>query len=198
MTLCFYSEDFFSKCEILFRPDLADKAVLVVTKTKTGLFGEKILSANKIAKTAGFFPGNFLSRNSILPEGASVFYENPLLYEDMGRRMLCVCRRFSDKVDFDENGNINLLFPDCRSRDFSSFSSRIAKCIKKETGIDVNVKIINDVGEQEKKDREKNYRKMNFFRRKHAVSSFKMNTGNFPVKYSPLYTTDTSALPVVR
>ena len=35
MTLCFYSEDFFSKCEILFRPDLADKAVLVVTKTKT-------------------------------------------------------------------------------------------------------------------------------------------------------------------
>lgn len=198
MILCFYSEDFFSKCETLFRPDLADKAVLVVSKTKSLLSRKKIVSANKIAKNAGFLPGNFLHRNSILPEGTSIFYENPGLYEDIGKRMICVCRRFSDKVCFDDKGNITISFSNSGIRDFLSLSSRIAKCIKKETGIDVNVEITDKDGETGKKDRHNFNLKVNSRVERYGRIFVKMRKDIFPVKYSPLYTTDTSALPVVR
>lgn len=196
MNVCFFCEDFFSKCESLFRPDLAEKPVVVVSKAKNPLCRRKILSANTIARAMGLCAGIFLPDDSSLPESVCLFYENPALYGDIARRMLYVCRRFSRAVSTDGGGNITVCFDDSRTGDFSSFSARIASCIRRETGIDVQVRLMcaaAPVVTATKPPSGKNSRAP-----KNTCLPIGPSAGRFRVKYSPGYTTDTAALPAVK
>lgn len=88
--------NFFVSCERLFRPDLVDQPVIVLS-SNDGC----IVSRSNEAKALGFKMGEpyFMVREKCRRERVAVFSSNFDLYRDVSRRVMYTLRRFSDNVE---------------------------------------------------------------------------------------------------
>lgn len=127
--------NFFASCELVFRPDLQGKPVIVLSNND----GCAVARSNE-AKALGIKMGDpyFKIRNIVDKNGVAVFSGNFPLYGDMSRRVQEVLRRFSPSV---EQYSIDEAFLDFRGiqADFDALAKRIsAECLRC-TGIPVSV-----------------------------------------------------------
>lgn len=87
---------FYASCETVFRPDLRDKAIVVLSNNDGC-----IISLNKAAKKLGIKMGApyFKQREELLRHKVVVFSSNYALYGDMSRRVMETLEQISTRVD---------------------------------------------------------------------------------------------------
>ena len=88
--------NFFVSCERLFRPDLAEQPIIVLS-SNDGC----VVSRSNEAKALGFKMGEpyFQVREKCHLHNVAVFSSNFALYRDISRRVMYTLRRFSDNVE---------------------------------------------------------------------------------------------------
>ena len=128
---------FYASCEQVFRPDLKNKPVVVLSNNDGC-----IIAANKEAKALTHIPmfqPVFKIKKILDDNGVTCFSSNYTLYSDMSRRVMDTLKSFSPKV---EEYSIDESFVDL-SHYYCSDLNEIAKSIKetvlKHTGIPVGV-----------------------------------------------------------
>lgn len=130
---------FYASCELVFRPDLKGKPVLVLSNNDGC-----VIAANKEAKTLAEMPmfqpifkiKKFLDENNV-----TYFSSNYTLYSDMSRRVMNTLRMFSPVV---EEYSIDESFVDLSyspDNDFEGLGRNMKNTVEKNTGIPVGVGI---------------------------------------------------------
>lgn len=128
---------FFASCETLFRPDLKDKPVIVLS-SNDGC----IVAANRKAKSLGLkmFAPYFEIKKELEFHGVAVFSSNFALYADMSRRVNATLAEFSPQIEI---YSIDECFINITGIDVTNENSELAKAMKKRvesyTGIPVCV-----------------------------------------------------------
>ncbi|MFC6268055.1 Y-family DNA polymerase [Frigoriflavimonas asaccharolytica] len=130
---------FYASCEQVFRPDLQNKPVIVLSNNDGCA-----IAANKHAKALTeipMFQPIFKIKNLLDENNVSYFSSNYTLYSDMSRRVMNTLRAFSPLV---EEYSIDESFVDLSHStdlDFQNLGSIIKKTVEKNTGIPVGVGI---------------------------------------------------------
>ena len=124
---------FYASCEQVFRPDLLDKPVIVLSNNDGC-----VVARSAEAKALGIEMGVplFEIKRLVSKHRVAVFSSNYTLYGDMSRRVMHILDRFSPEV---ENYSIDesfLTLPDCEPFEFAA---NIKKTVKQWTGIPVSV-----------------------------------------------------------
>ena len=90
------ADSFYASCEIIFRPDLQNKPVVVLTNNDT-----VIISLNKKAKQIGLERGFRLFEHKALCKQHNVvaFSSNYTLYADISRRITEIYMEYSGNVE---------------------------------------------------------------------------------------------------
>ena len=130
--------NFFASCERVFRPDLRDKPVIVLSNND----GCAVARSNE-AKALGIGMGApfFKIKDIVERNGVAVFSGNMALYGDMSRRVRCVLEEFSPAV---EVYSIDEAFLDLRGMDnidFDAYAKTISSECLRLTSIPVSVGI---------------------------------------------------------
>lgn len=130
--------NFFVSCERVFRPDLQNTPVIVLSSND----GCAIARSNE-AKALGIKMGApfFKIRSLVEKHGVAVFSGNMALYGDMSQRVRWVLEEFAPAV---EVYSIDEAFLDLRgitNIDFDSYAKEISACCWKMTSIPVSVGI---------------------------------------------------------
>ena len=128
---------FYASCEQVFRPDLQNKPVVVLSNNDGC-----IIAANREAKALTHIPmfqPIFKIKNILDANGVVCFSSNYTLYSDMSRRVMDTLRSFSPVV---EEYSIDESFVDLschRSRDHEQIANSIKTTVFQHTGIPVGV-----------------------------------------------------------
>src|ERR1700709_2284458 len=87
---------FYCSCERVFRPDLADKPVVVLSNNDGC-----IIARSKLAKELGIEMGApyFKIKEVLKRYNVTIFSSNYTLYDDMSRRMVNTLRPFADDLE---------------------------------------------------------------------------------------------------
>jgi DNA polymerase V len=90
------ANSFYASCERVFRPDLANKPVVVLSNNDGC-----VIARSKLAKEIGIEMGApyFQIREQVERNHVAVFSSNYTLYDDMSRRVQNVLRPFSDDME---------------------------------------------------------------------------------------------------
>jgi DNA polymerase V len=90
------ANSFYASCERVFRPDLADKPVVVLSNNDGC-----VIARSKLAKELGIEMGApyFKIREELERNHVAVFSSNYTLYDDMSRRMQSVLRPYCDDLE---------------------------------------------------------------------------------------------------
>lgn len=130
---------FYASCEQVFRPDLKNKPVIVLSNNDGCA-----IAANKQAKALTeipMFQPIFKIKKLLDDHNVTYFSSNYTLYSDMSRRVMDTLKIFSPLV---EEYSIDESFVDLShtaERDFHKLGRKIKKTIEKNTGIPVGVGI---------------------------------------------------------
>lgn len=130
---------FYASCEQVFRPDLKNKPVIVLSNNDGCA-----IAANKQAKSLTeipMFQPIFKIKKLLDDHNVTYFSSNYTLYSDMSRRVMDTLKIFSPLV---EEYSIDESFVDLShtaERDFHKLGRKIKKTIEKNTGIPVGVGI---------------------------------------------------------
>jgi len=130
---------FYASCEQVFRPDLRNRPVVVLSNNDGC-----IIAANKEAKALAnipMFQPVFKIRKLLDTSDVTYFSSNYTLYSDMSRRVMDTLRRFSPRV---EEYSIDESFVDLSGHPTGSYKSladNIKKTVLLRTGIPVGVGI---------------------------------------------------------
>ncbi|MCT8124703.1 translesion error-prone DNA polymerase V subunit UmuC [Alishewanella sp. BS5-314] len=131
--------NFYASCEKLFRPDLTDKPVVVLSNNDGC-----VVARSKEAKKLGIKMGVpvFQVRELIQKHGVVAFSSNYALYADMSQRVMNTLESLAPRV---EVYSIDESFLDLTGVDFSQsltdFGMQVRKVVQKWTGITVCVGI---------------------------------------------------------
>ncbi|CAM3883112.1 translesion error-prone DNA polymerase V subunit UmuC [Rheinheimera salexigens] len=131
--------NFYASCEKLFRPDLTDKPVVVLSNNDGC-----VVARSKEAKKLGIKMGVpvFQIRELIQKHGVVAFSSNYALYADMSQRVMNTLESLAPRV---EVYSIDESFLDLTGVDFSQsltdFGMQVRKVVQKYTGITVCVGI---------------------------------------------------------
>ena len=130
--------NFFASCERVFRPDLQDKPVIVLSNND----GCAVARSNE-AKALGIKMGDpfFKIKNLVQKHGVAVFSGNMALYGDMSQRVRWVLEEYAPAV---EVYSIDEAFMDLRgihNIDFDKYAKEISARCWKMTSIPVSVGI---------------------------------------------------------
>lgn len=126
--------NFFCSCERVFRPDLAGRPVVVLSNNDGC-----IVARSEEAKALGLKMGTpyFKAKDLIDKAGVTVFSSNYELYGDMSRRVMSMLASYTDKIDI---YSIDEAFVSLDGvPDVVGFGQRIAREVRKGTGIPVSV-----------------------------------------------------------
>lgn len=129
--------NFFVSCERVFRPDLAGRAVVVLSNND----GCAVSRSNE-AKALGIKMGQPLYQFAQLVDSGkvTVFSSNFILYGDMSRRVQTVLRRAAPQIEvysIDESFlNLDAMDP---ATDFDSWAKQLSRSCRRNTGIPVSV-----------------------------------------------------------
>jgi len=128
---------FYAACERVFRPDLANKAIAVLSNND-GI----IVALNTECKNMGFKRGDvfYEVRHKMEKKGVVVFSSNYTLYADMSSRMNLIYNLFAPEVEVYSIDESFLFFPNWKT-DYSEIGREIKKTVKRDTGIPVSIGI---------------------------------------------------------
>ncbi|MDU5192574.1 MAG: DNA polymerase V subunit UmuC, partial [Mixta calida] len=88
--------NFYASCEMIFRPDLADRPVIVLSNNDGC-----VISRNALAKQAGIAMAApyFMIQESVRQHGIEVFSSNYALYGDMSSRVMSLLEELAPRVE---------------------------------------------------------------------------------------------------
>jgi DNA polymerase V len=130
---------FYASCEQVFRPDLQNRPVIVLSNNDGC-----VIAANKQAKAVTkipMFQPIFKIKNLLDENNVAYFSSNYTLYSDMSRRVMNTLKMFSPLV---EEYSIDESFVDLShstNLDFQALGKTIKNTVQKNTGIPVGVGI---------------------------------------------------------
>jgi DNA polymerase V len=129
---------FFASCERLFRPDLADKPVVVLSNND-GV----VVARTKEAKQLGIKMGEpfFQIKQLVQQKRLTVFSSNFTLYSDLSRRVMQTLENFCPSVEIYSIDEAFLDLSGMEIKNLNEFSLSIAKTVLQWTGIPVSVGI---------------------------------------------------------
>ncbi|MDR0391183.1 MAG: Y-family DNA polymerase [Planctomycetaceae bacterium] len=129
---------FFASCERLFRPDLAGRAVVVLSNND-GV----VVARSKEAKQLGIKMGEpfFRIKQLTQQKKVAVFSSNFTLYADLSRRVMQTLENFCPVVEIYSIDEAFLDLSGMRINDLNKFGQNIATTVYRWTGIPVSVGI---------------------------------------------------------
>lgn len=127
--------NFFVSCERVFRPELLNCPVIVLSNND----GCAVALSNE-AKALGFKRGDpyFKIKNAVEANGAVVFSGNHRLYGDMSRRVMTTLHSFCDEIEvysIDEG----FLFFNEQVGDYVGLGREIVRAVRRNTGIPISL-----------------------------------------------------------
>src|SRR5882757_2987642 len=127
---------FYCSCERVFRPDLWNKPVVVLSNNDGC-----IISRSDEAKALGVGMAGpyFKERHIIEKHGIAVFSSNYNLYGDMSLRVMDTLRTFSDSVEVYSVDEAFIDLKDIPEKDLYEYAMHIRRTVEQWTGISVSV-----------------------------------------------------------
>lgn len=129
---------FYASCEKVFRPDLKDKPVVVVSNND-GV----IVALSSEAKSIGIrgFTPYYQAKEILKKYGVTVFSSNYSLYEDMSYRVMTTLEKFSPNVEIYSIDEAFLNLSGLERYDLTEYCRKIKDTVMKWTGIPVSIGI---------------------------------------------------------
>jgi DNA polymerase V len=127
-------DSFYASCERLFRPDLRDRPIAVLTNND-GL----IIALDRRCKELGFKRGDiyYQIKGQLEAAHVAVFSSNYTLYADISARINTIYNRYAPEVEFYSIDESFLFFPDWNNGDYTAIGHAIRKAVKTEIGVPV-------------------------------------------------------------
>ena len=127
--------NFYASCERVFRPDLENKPIVVLSNND----GCVIARSNE-AKKLGIKMGEpaFKKREVFERNKIKTFSTNFILYGDMSKRVMSILRNNSKEIEI---YSIDEAFIECYNEDLNTYGINLRKKVKQWTGIPVSVGI---------------------------------------------------------
>ena len=127
--------NFYASCERVFRPDLENKPIVVLSNND----GCVIARSNE-AKKLGIRMGEpaFKKREVFERNKIKTFSTNFILYGDMSKRVMSILRNSSKEIEI---YSIDEAFLKCYNEDLNTYGINLRKKVKQWTGIPVSVGI---------------------------------------------------------
>lgn len=127
--------NFYASCERVFRPDLENKPIVVLSNND----GCVIARSNE-AKKLGIKMGEpaFKKREVFERNKIKTFSTNFILYGDMSKRVMSILRNNSKEIEI---YSIDEAFIECYNEDLNTYGTNLRKKVKQWTGIPVSVGI---------------------------------------------------------
>ena len=127
--------NFYASCERVFRPDLENKPIVVLSNND----GCVIARSNE-AKKLGIKMGEpaFKKREVFERNKIKTFSTNFILYGDMSKRVMSILRNNSKEIEI---YSIDEAFLECYNEDLNTYGVNLRKKVKQWTGIPVSVGI---------------------------------------------------------
>ncbi|MDA9634642.1 Y-family DNA polymerase [bacterium] len=127
--------NFYASCERVFRPDLENKPIVVLSNND----GCVIARSNE-AKKLGIKMGEpaFKKREVFERNKIKTFSTNFILYGDMSKRVMSILRKSSKEIEI---YSIDEAFLKCYNEDLNTYGINLRKKVKQWTGIPVSVGI---------------------------------------------------------
>ena len=128
---------FFASCEKVFRPDLANRPVAVLSNNDGCVVARSPEAKKLVPMQATFFSIRHLVKRGEL----HIFSSNPVLYKDMSRRVIETLQRFSPEVEQYSIDEAFLGLHDFTHLDLTDYGYQIKATVQQWTGIPVSVGI---------------------------------------------------------
>jgi DNA polymerase V len=127
---------FYAACERLFRPDLLDKPIAVLSNND-GI----IIALNQECKNLGFHRGDvfFKVRDELARRHVTVFSSNYTLYADLSARLNVLYARHAPEVEIYSIDESFLYFPNLKESDLAEIGHDLYWQTRKEVGIPVSI-----------------------------------------------------------
>jgi DNA polymerase V len=132
------ANNFFCSCERLFRPDLQNKPVLVLSNND----GCVIARSNEVKKL-GIKMGEpaFKIKEQIIKHGITVFSSNYTLYGDLSKRIMSMLATFVPEIEVYSIDEAFLNFSGLEHFDLYQYGRQIVETTSKGTGIPISLGI---------------------------------------------------------
>jgi DNA polymerase V len=132
------ANSFYATCERIFRPDLADKPVVVLSNNDGC-----IVARSKEAKALGIDMQKpyFQIRHLIEQSNVAVFSSNYTLYADMSERLHWILRDFAERIETYSIDECFLFWKSAPLEGWTTLARRIAETMRQWTGLTVGVGI---------------------------------------------------------
>ena len=125
------ANSFYASCERLFRPDLRDKPIAVLSNND-GI----IVALTKECKALGLKRGNtyFKVKNFCQSNGVQIFSSNYTLYADMSWRLNSIYSLFAQRYEIYSIDESFLYLPEMESSEYSSVAHKLKEMAQQYTG----------------------------------------------------------------
>ncbi len=132
------ANSFYASCERLFRPDLSDRPIVVLSNND-GI----IVALNAEAKDLGFKRGDawFKVAEAADRAGVTAFSSNYTLYADISSRIVSIYNRLCPDVEVYSIDESFLYYPDWDCPDYEGIARHLRNTVLREIGIPVSVGI---------------------------------------------------------
>jgi DNA polymerase V len=132
------ADSFYAACEQIFRPDLREKPIAVLSNND-GV----TISLNRQCKSLGFHRGDpyFKMKYDYKTKGVFVFSSNYTLYADISRRVNLLYDSFCAEVEQYSIDESFLLFPDWADENYTELAESIRSAVRQQIHIPVSVGI---------------------------------------------------------
>ena len=129
---------FYAACERLFRPDLKNKPIAVLSNND-GV----TIALNQECKDLGFKRGDtyFKIRHLYEAKGVSVFSSNYTLYADISRRLNLLYAEYSENLEFYSIDESFLYLPDCLNLDYTLLAKNLRHEVLRQIHMPVSIGI---------------------------------------------------------
>jgi DNA polymerase V len=127
-------DSFYASCERIFRPDLRDRPIAVLTNND-GL----IIALDSRCKEIGFKRGDiyYQIKDRLEAANVTVFSSNYTLYADISARINTIYSRYAPEIEFYSIDESFLFFPDWKNGDYTAIGHEIRKAVQREIGVPV-------------------------------------------------------------
>ena len=138
MILHIDANSFYASCERLFRPDLDNKPIAVLSNND-GM----TIALNQECKNLGFSRGDVFAKEKYRYQRNNVFVfsSNYTLYADISKRINMIYEYYCPEVEFYSIDESFLNFPDWKNMDFVNLAFEIKNCVWQSVHIPVSVGI---------------------------------------------------------
>ena len=128
--------NYYVSCERLFRPDLANRPVVVLSNNDGC-----IIARSNEAKALGISMGSpyFKQESLIRRHNVAVFSSNYPLYGDISKRVMDVLRQLEPKVEVYSIDEAFIAFPTGKYLDLENYAGFLRDTVQRNTGIPVSI-----------------------------------------------------------